>query len=167
MIIVCLQIQLLFFKIPKLKLVLCFSLTITALATETPASPDDDYQVLTVREVDPIMEEPIGDEFGVSPMAEPIGGRYEVILGEDDRRSFEVTPNRGWNLKVTMAVGIGPVGVSVKKSGAFGNIKSFSAPQQGPTTYDLVNNCDGGTYIVTFRGIGSHFAFQCVQTQYI
>lgn len=106
-----------------------------------------------------------------------ISPRSVVTLKEFDHYmgggniSYTVTPAKGSNLKFVLGCSGDDITITVKKSGGIFNIKSYDIPGDGTVaTYDLVNNCNGGSYIVTFKtpinGF-SHVVGALVQTDYI
>lgn len=148
-----------------LALVLSFSLTATALATETPAVPvGESTQQVNQETAVPTS----GEETGISPHdVDVLFGPKEILLGGIVK--IPVTPTKGRNLKITIA-NVDKVTVIVTKSLTSPPIKTFDVPGDYVTdTFDLVNNCDGGQYYVLLKpsAIGMTVMVGLTQTQYI
>lgn len=84
---------------------------------------------------------------------------------------YSVTPAKGSNLKFVLGCYGDDITITVRKSSSIFTIKSYDIPGDGTvSTYDLVDNCNGGSYIVTFKTPAngySHVVGALVQTDYV
>lgn len=151
-----------------LALVLCFSLTATAFAAEMSLNnAENGNHGVTFCEINSETGEVLGENGSIMPREmQYLTGMEDFTFDMDQSRSFTVTPNKGWNLKIIISLPTNGVTVTVKKQGSLFNTTKLTIPTGGATHYDLVNNCNGGAYVVTVSGTGARVIMQLVQTQY-
>ena len=106
----------------------------------------------------------------ISPRAVVTLKEFDHYIGGGNV-SYTVTPAKGSNLKFVLGCSGDDITITVKKVGGIFNLKSYDVPGNGTVaTYDLVKNCNGGSYIVTFKtpvNGSAHVVGALVQTDYV
>lgn len=150
-----------------LALVLCFSLTATAFAQETPVQDliEDDDVIMTIVQVDPETGEEIGQPTaitrGYAELLWVYGATWQGTI------AYKVTPSSGHNLKLVMNSQGQTVIVKTYKNGGWWASSTVNVTTNGSATHHLISNCNGEPYTVKLESNGGLATFCLVQTQYV
>ena len=144
-----------------LAVMMCFATSATAFAAEPTATDKAVTQTAETKATDDS-----STNLGIMPR--DVETLYTLNgLTFQGPVSIKVYPTKGRNLKLILNNQGQPVKVSVTKNGGWWPSKSFTVNTVGSATYDLINNCNGEPYTITFESNGGLIYGSVVQTQYL
>lgn len=144
-----------------LAVMMCFATSATAFAAEPTATDKSVAQTVETKATDDLNTDVEITPRDVETLYTLNGLVFQGPV------SIKVYPTKGRNLKLILNNQGEPVKVSVTKNGGWWPSKSFTINTVGTATYDLINNCNGEPYTITFNSNGGLIYGSVVQTQYI